>query len=102
MVQLNEIKNEKIEERKKELIPGILDQILLICKEDENFKVSDELNNYDKIIESSKKKLSQKETLLEQSKEIENKLLKELKELDNEILNKRNNLLNELGSNFDD
>lgn len=102
MVELKEIKDEKIEERKKDLLPNILDEILSICKEDENFKVSNELENYDKIIKSSKKKLNHKESLLEQSKNIENKLLNELKELDNIILDKRNSLLKELGSDFDD
>lgn len=102
MVNLKEIKNEKIEERKKELLPNILDQILLICKEDENFKIYNDLDNYEKIIESSKRKLNKKKQLLEQSKEIENKLMNELKELDEDIFKKRNNLLKELGSEFDD
>lgn len=102
MVELKEINNEKLEKRKSELIPDILDRILLICKEDENFKVSNELQNYDKIIESSRKKLKNKEHLIEQSKEIETKLLDELKDLNDEISEKRYNLLKELGSELDD
>lgn len=102
MVKLNEIKNEKIEEKKEKILPELLDQILFICKEDDNFKISKEIQSYDKIIESTKRKLKHKEELLEQSKEIENKLLTELKELENENYEKRSNLVKELGSELDD
>ncbi|MCF7927441.1 MAG: hypothetical protein K9L74_07725 [Candidatus Izimaplasma sp.] len=102
MVKLNEIKNEDIEKRKEEVLPNLLDQILLICKEDENFKISKKIENYDKVIESSKRKLNHKKELLDQAKEIENKILKELNQLEEENTYKRNNLLSELGSEFDD
>lgn len=102
MLHLNEIKNNIIEKRKEESFYDIINQILLICKEDENFKISKEIDSYDKIVESTKKKLKHKQELLEQSKEIENKLKQELSELDEENETKRENLLVELGSDLDD
>lgn len=102
MLNLNELKNEKIENIKENVLPDLLDEILLICKEDDNFKVSKNIRNYDEFIKSEQKKLDEKKKLLNQSKEIEEKLLNELENLKQENYIKRSNLLSELGSEVDD
>lgn len=102
MFVIHENEDNDLKKKKEEILPKLLDQILLICKEDKNFKYTKELENYEVIIEATKKKLNKKEELFEQSKEIENKLVSELNELETNNNNKRKKLLKELGSELDD
>ncbi len=101
-MEISEANNENYQQKKENILPSLLDQIFLICKNDDTFDITDKLKNYDLILESSKKKLNKKQNLLHKSKEIEERLLTELSNLENENNKKRGKLLNELGSEYDD
>lgn len=100
MLNINSETKEKLDEKKEEILPNLLDQIFLICKQDDNNSFYNDIEKFEQKIEKLDKKLQEKNQLLEQSKDIENKLYNELQELDDKIFEKRTKILSLLGSDL--
>jgi len=84
--------------KKKEVLPEMIDRIFAVCKNDPNFKIKNKIDNIDNITESVNLRIVKQNSLLENAKEIEEKLNKKLSILDDSIFDMKSKLLESLGS----
>lgn len=81
-----------------ELISNISDRILGICVEDKSFNIGKKIKSLEERRQKIVERLSKKESLLEESKGIEDTLKKKLETLENENFQNRLRILELLGS----
>jgi hypothetical protein len=81
----------------QELLPEIVERIFLICREDSNFKLKDEMEIIENKTQSIKGKIKRQEELLIQSNELKKDLLQRLSVLDNQNERKQMELLESIG-----
>jgi len=69
------IETTKRKENPQELLPQIVERIFAICKNDENFKLRDELKHTESDISELDQKIERQNELLEQSGKLKKDLL---------------------------
>lgn len=82
----------------KELLPQIIDRIFLICKNDPNFDLKDEMQIVENKIKAMTKKIEKQDELIKKSKIFKKDLLQRIEILENSNNSKQSQLLEELGS----
>ncbi len=83
----------------RDFISSALDEIFLICREDDNFaKSRKKVESIDTEANNLQFKIDKQNNLLQQSKHIKNELLTKLSILESENENVKNTLLRKLGS----
>jgi hypothetical protein len=92
------VENIDKKENPQVLLPSIVDRIFLICKNDPNFKLKNEMEIVENRIESLKKKRDKQSDLLEQSNTIKKDLMQRIEVLEDQNSKKQIELLESLGS----
>jgi hypothetical protein len=92
------VENIDKKENPQVLLPSIVDRIFLICKNDPNFQLRNELEIVENRIESLRKKREKQNALLEQSDTIKNDIIQRIEILDDQNSRKQMELLESIGS----
>lgn len=82
---------------KPELLPEIIERLFLVCKNDPQFELKNELEIVENTISSTDKKIQKQDSLLEQSSTLKSDLVKRIEEIDREIERKQILLVESLG-----
>lgn len=93
------MKIETIDEREnpQELLPQIVERIFAICKNDENFKLKDDLKHAESVIEDYNQKIEKQDDLLEQSNKLKKDLIDRLQILTEQNERQQMKLLESIG-----
>lgn len=83
---------------KKSSISAIVDNLLLLCKEDENFRSDTLTENSIVEVESIEKRIKKQDALLKQANEMREKITKRISSIDNDSFKIKVRLLEMLGS----
>jgi len=93
------VKIEVTEEKQnpQELLPQIVERIFAICQNDPNFKLREEMEQIEALLERVQKKIAKQEYLVEQSEEIKGDIIKRIRDLQQLNEEKRVALLESIG-----
>ena len=84
-------------ENPQELLPQIVERIFAICKNDENFKLKDDLKNVESNVEVLNKRIEKQNVLLEKSNILKKDLLHKLQILSDDNERQQMKLLESIG-----
>lgn len=90
-----EVINEK--EKSQELLPQIVERIFLICRNDPNFKLKNEMEIVENKSESIKRKIEKQDLLLSKSHELKKDMINRLEVLKDQNQSKQIQLLEDIG-----
>lgn len=98
-----EIKNNKLEKNSEhnsngDSITGIIDEIFLICKQDQRYFKNEKYTFIESELDSLLEKLNKQKSLVKESEDVEKQLDDKNKTLDNFIQSKKFEILGDLGS----
>ena len=91
------IETNKRKENPQELLPQIVERIFAICKNDENFKLRDELKHTELDIDELDLKITRQNELLEQSAKLKKDLIDRVEIISDENDKQQMKLLESIG-----
>jgi hypothetical protein len=84
--------------KKHDMVSTVIDHIFTICKEDNNFNLSGNVEKIDKKVTDLNKKLTRQKSLIEQSDVLKANILDKIKRVDDESFKLKYKILETLGS----
>ena len=98
IIKSNVQENREQNYKKEEFMNGVLDQVFMIAKNDDNFQMSNEIESIENTIVSLKEKILNKNKLLKKSENLKKEFVGKLTNLENQNFRLKVNLLESLGS----
>jgi Mg-chelatase subunit ChlI len=85
-------------QRKKEMLPEVVDRIFAVCKTDPHFKLKSEMKIVEQKLQLLKNKIAKQESLLAQSNELTETVRRRISLIQQENETRQTELLENLGS----
>lgn len=100
IIKSNVQENREQNYKKEEFIECVLDQIFMIAKSDDNFKIAQKIDESDKTIKSLEKKIIGKNELLKKSEKLKKEFKEKVSNIENQNFKMKMNLLESLGADI--